>query len=896
MFRPILLSLAVLIPLVCAAQTARNFRVAGFSDLGTPTENNVRWCHNCNIGNPCTGGGTGAYAYANGTTWVCSLHVPGGGGGSVTSVGASGPAGLLTWGAPVTGAGSLFATLATKAANTFFAGPTSGAAATPAFRAIVPLDLGTGVADNSSFLRGDLTWQAITGVVASISMPPEFIVSGSTNITVTKATQSANRVWAGPSSGGASQPGFRALVEADLSLTDITTNNVSALRHGFLTKLSGNGSDCFRGDGSWSFCSGSGGGDFSTNTTVSVAQQVVVAATTGGKTGAFATGSGVGIFSGGVLSYKANPVGAFLGTTDPQVVTGKSMSGATNTFSNINLATQVTGNLPVTNLNSGTSASATTFWRGDSTWATPAGGGTVTSVGLTMPTGFTVSGSPVTGSGTLAVGFITGLTANRFLATPDGVTGALSLRAIVPADFITGSISASKCAGTDGSGNFVLKAGDCATGGTVTSFSAGNLSPLFTSNVANSTTTPALTFSLVNQLANIVYAGPASGGAAAPGFRALVLADIPLITEPKFSFSDITTANASPAAHGLLPKLSGNGGDCFRGDGTYIACTGGGGGGDFSTNTTNSVLNQMLVASGTGGKTGTFFTGSGLAVVTAGVVSTKTNPAGAIVGDTDPQSLSAKILLLPTIASFVNANHNHTNAAGGGLLSLSAFAAVSGSGAVLGQNSPTLNNPNIGVAGATSVNKIAFTPVATGATVTMTDLKTLSVQKTVTFADSVDGAVITHQGTDTYVGRNTTDPLANKTLVRAITGGVAGLPGSCTPGEEVRDTTASPNTYYKCIGGTSWGQMLVAGTVGAVSTINGGTGTVNPSGTITISGATSGSATFGTAFGATPRCVLTPTSDPGSGVRWWVTQTTATVTANTSSSVTLTFNWHCLSQ
>jgi hypothetical protein len=50
--------------------------------------------------------------------------------------------------------------------------------------------------------------------------------------------------------------------------------------------------------------------------------------------------------------------------------------------------------------------------------------------------------------------------------------------------------------------------------GTVTSFSAGNLSPLFTSNVATATTTPALTFSLTNTTQYKVFGRSASGSGA----------------------------------------------------------------------------------------------------------------------------------------------------------------------------------------------------------------------------------------------------------------------------------------------------------------------------------------------------------------------------------------------
>jgi hypothetical protein len=58
------------------------------------------------------------------------------------------------------------------------------------------------------------------------------------------------------------------------------------------------------------------------------------------------------------------------------------------------------------------------------------GSGTVTSVALTLPSWLTATGSPITTSGTLAVSAATGQTENRFLATPDGVPGAVDLRAI----------------------------------------------------------------------------------------------------------------------------------------------------------------------------------------------------------------------------------------------------------------------------------------------------------------------------------------------------------------------------------------------------------------------------------------------------------------------------------
>ncbi len=65
-------------------------------------------------------------------------------------------------------------------------------------------------------------------------------------------------------------------------------------------------------------------------------------------------------------------------------------------------------------------------------------------------------------------------------------------------------------------------------------------------------------------------------------------------------------------------------------------------------------------------------------------------------------------------------------------------------------------------------------------------------------------------------------------------------------------------------------------------------------GTVTLSTATSGAFTFGTAYTAQPSCSVTPAADLGAGVRWWATTSTSALTVTTSSAVSAVFNYVCV--
>lgn len=123
------------------------------------------------------------------------------------------------------------------------------------------------------------------------------------------------------------------------------------------------------------------------------------------------------------------------------------------------------------------------------------------------------------------------------------------------------------------------------------------------------------------------------------------------------------------------------------------------------------------------------------------------------------------------------------------------ITANTGTGSNVLATSPALTTPNIGVATATSINNLTITS-STG-TLTIAAAKVVTLNNTLTLAGT-DSTTITFQGTDTYVGRATTDTFTNKTFNSSATGNVLQVSGVTVssgqyPGTATNDSATAGN-------------------------------------------------------------------------------------------------------
>lgn len=174
--------------------------------------------------------------------------------------------------------------------------------------------------------------------------------------------------------------------------------------------------------------------------------------------GSEATVTNSGTTTAAILSFSL-PQGA-IGATGPAGATGAQgpqgntgATGATGAAATITIGTVTTGaagsQATVTNVGSSSAAVLDFSIPQGAAGSGGSGSGTVSSIGLAVPSWLSVSGSPVTTSGTLSISSAS-TAANLVLASPNGSAGALTPRSLVAADLPLATVSAFGAVKPDG--------------------------------------------------------------------------------------------------------------------------------------------------------------------------------------------------------------------------------------------------------------------------------------------------------------------------------------------------------------------------------------------------------------------------------------------------------------
>ena len=327
----------------------------------------------------------------------------------VSSVDMTVPSFLSVSGNPITSSGTLAVTLANQTGNSVFASPSGGGVGAPTFRSLVVADLPAGT--------GTVTSVALTeGQIFSVSGSP---VTTSGALAMSLLTQAANTIFSGPAAGGAVAPTFRTLVAADIpSLPYLSTSLPSA--------------------------------------------QIIV-----GNAGSIATPVAMSgdatISNTGSLTISANAVtNAKLDQMPTNTIKGNNLGGTANAS---DLTTsQATAMLDVMVGDSGAggvkglapappagSFAANRYLKADGSWSSA-----VSSVALTVPGFLSVSGSPVTTTGTLAINMVNQAAGTVFAGPISGPAGAPSFRPLEVSDNLGLSTGVY---GTGADGDFSAAAG-----------------------------------------------------------------------------------------------------------------------------------------------------------------------------------------------------------------------------------------------------------------------------------------------------------------------------------------------------------------------------------------------------------------------------------------------------